>query len=130
MRLANTIYFAPCIPLSLFIYAWTARASVHWIVPCLSFLPFGMGMGSIFVTCQTYAADAFLTTAASAVAVLVFMRSIFGAFLPLIGPNVYETLGLGWGNSLLGFLAILVTPVPFAFLKWGGRVRNKFVVDL
>jgi hypothetical protein len=71
-----------------------------------------------------------LTYAASAVAVLVFMRSIFGAFIPLIGPNVYEALGLGWGNTLLGFLAILVTPVPFAFLKWGGALRKRFVVDL
>lgn len=29
MRLATTVYFAPFIPISLFIYAWTARASVH-----------------------------------------------------------------------------------------------------
>lgn len=130
MRLANTIYFAPFIPVSLFMYAWTTRASVHWIVPCISFIPFGFGLLGIFVPCQTYAVDAFLSTAASAVAALVFMRSIFGAFLPLIGPKIYDSLGLGWGNTLLGILALLVTPVPFAFLKWGGTIRKRWVVKL
>lgn len=130
MRLATTMYFAPFIPIGLFIYAWTARASVHWIAPCISFIPYGFGLLGIFVPCQTYAVDAFLSTAASAVAALVFMRSIFGAFLPLIGPNIYKSLGLGWGNTLLGFLALAVTPVPFAFLKWGGTIRKRWPVEL
>jgi hypothetical protein len=130
MRLANTIYCAPFIPASLFIYAWTTRASVHWIVPCLSFLLYGFGMIGIFIPCQTYAVDAFLETSASAVAVLVFMRSIFGAFLPLVGPVVYESLGLGMGNTVLGILALVVTPAPFIFIKWGGKIRRRFPVNL
>ncbi|KAL1606816.1 hypothetical protein SLS60_004225 [Paraconiothyrium brasiliense] len=130
MRLATTIYFAPFMPLSLFIYAWTARASVHWIVPCLSFIPYGFGLLGIFVPCQTYMVDAFLDTAASAVAALVCMRCIFGALLPLVGPIMYERLGLGWGNTVLGFVTVLVTPVPFAFMKWGGAVRKRYPVKL
>jgi hypothetical protein len=130
MRLANCIYFAPFMPISLFIYAWTARSSIHWIVPCLSFIPFGFAMLGIFVPCQTYAVDAFLETAASAVAALVVTRSIFGAFLPLVGPAVYDSLGLGMGNTLLGILALLVTPVPYALMKWGGPIRKKWPVKL
>jgi len=130
MRLANTIYHAPFIPISLFIYAWTARTSIHWIVPCLSFIPFGFGLLGIFVPCQTYAVDAFLETSASAVAALVVMRSIFGGFLPLVGPEVYGALGLGVGNSVLGVLALVVTAVPFTLLKWGGRIRKRWVVKL
>ncbi|KAF2017158.1 putative MFS multidrug transporter [Aaosphaeria arxii CBS 175.79] len=130
MRLATTIYFAPFMPVSLFIYGWTARQNIHWIVPCLSFILYGFGILGIFVPCQTYMVDAFLTTAASAVAALVCLRSVFGAFLPLIGPKVYESLGMGWGNSLLGFVTIAVTPVPFMFLKWGGYIRKKYPVDV
>ena len=70
MRLATTVYFAPFMPIALFIYGWTARSSVHWIVPCLSFIPFGFGLLGIFVPCQTYMVDAFLETAASAVAAM------------------------------------------------------------
>ena len=74
--------------------------------------------------------DAFLSTAASAVAALVCLRSIFGAFLPLIGPKVYGTLGLGWGNSVLAFLLVAVTPVPWVFMKWGGYVRKRYPVNV
>ncbi|KAF2257018.1 putative MFS multidrug transporter [Trematosphaeria pertusa] len=128
MRLATTMYFAPFMPLALFIYGWTARASIHWIVPCLSFIPYGFGLLGIFVPCQTYMVDAFLDTAASAVAALVCLRCVFGALLPLVGPSAYEKLGLGWGNSVLGFITLAVTPVPFAFLKWGGWIRKRYPV--
>jgi hypothetical protein len=130
MRLATTIYFAPFMPVGLFVYGWTARSDIHWIIPCLSFILYGFGILGIFVPCQTYMVDAFLSTAASAVAALVCLRSIFGAFLPLIGPKVYATLGMGWGNSLLGFITLAVTPVPFAFMKWGGFVRKKYPVRM
>ncbi|KAJ4297846.1 hypothetical protein N0V90_005742 [Kalmusia sp. IMI 367209] len=66
MRLATTIYYAPFMPIALFIYAWTARASVHWIVPCLSFIPYGFGLLGVYVPCQTYMVDAFLETLSEA----------------------------------------------------------------
>ncbi|KAL5384265.1 hypothetical protein DPSP01_005409 [Paraphaeosphaeria sporulosa] len=130
MRLATTPYFAPFMPASLLLYAWTARSSVHWIVPCLSFIPYGFGLLGIFVPCQTYMVDAFLSTAASAVAALVCLRCIFGAVLPLVGPVMYARLGLGWGNTVLGLITVAVTPVPFAFLRWGGWVRRRWPVEL
>lgn len=37
------------IPISLFWFGWTSRASVHWIVPILSGVPFGWGLILIFV---------------------------------------------------------------------------------
>lgn len=58
--------------------------------------------------------DAFLPTAASTLAVLVCLRSVFGARLPLVGPMVYDALGTGWGYTLLGAVTLVVTPVPFA----------------
>lgn len=37
------------IPISLFWFAWTARADVHWIVPVLAGVPFGWGIVALFV---------------------------------------------------------------------------------
>lgn len=37
---------------------------------------------------------------------------------------MYETLGLGWGNSLLGFLCALMIPLPIVFYKFGKRLRK------
>ena len=80
---------------------------------------------------QVYLVDAFgAKGAASALACLLVVRSFFGAFLPLAGPQMYESLGLGWGNSVLGFISLVFIPVPAFFYKYGERVRNRFATDL
>lgn len=38
------------IPIGLFWFAWTAKSSVHWIVPILASVPFGWGLCAIFVS--------------------------------------------------------------------------------
>jgi hypothetical protein len=73
---------------------------------------------------------AFPTFAASAVAALTISRSLFGAFLPLAGPKMYAALGLGWGNSVLGFIAIALIPAPLLIYKFGGRIRKNHPVKL
>jgi hypothetical protein len=78
---------------------------------------------------QSYLIDVFGSeTAASALAALTLSRSLFGAFLPLAGPPLYEALGLGWGNTLLGCVGLTFVPVPLLFYKYGERVRAMFPV--
>ena len=79
---------------------------------------------------QIYLVDAFGQYSASALAANTVLRSLFGTFLPLAGPPMYATLGLGWGNTLLGFLALVFAPVPWLFYICGERVREKWVVHL
>lgn len=62
--------------------------------------------------------------AASAIAANTELRSLVGAFLPLAGTPMYKTLGLGWGNSLLGFLCVLMIPLPIIFFKFGKKLRK------
>ena len=81
---------------------------------------------------QTYLVDAFTLYAASAIAAVTVLRSLVGAFLPMAGPALYQKLGLGWGNSLLGFIALGLIPVPWFFIKHGERIRKdpRFQVKL
>lgn len=37
---------------------------------------------------------------------------------------MYNALGLGWGNSLLAFIAIGMTPMIWVFLKYGEMLRT------
>ena len=73
---------------------------------------------------QTYLVDAFTIHAASAIAANTVLRSLVGALLPLAGPTMYAKLGLGWGNSLLGFIAVAMLPIPWVFLIYGERIRT------
>lgn len=73
---------------------------------------------------QTYLVDAYTKYAASAMAANAVLRSVFGALLPLAGLDMYDALGLGWGNSLLAFLALVLVPVPMIFRTFGERIRH------
>ncbi len=66
--------------------------------------------------------------AASALATNAIIRSIAAALIPLAGLPMYRTLGLGWGNTLLGFIALALLPVAFLLIKYGEYLRNRFPV--
>lgn len=112
------------IPIGLFLYGWTADKHVFWIVPIIGTGMVGLGLLATFMPIQTYLVDAFTIYAASALAANTVLRSLIGALLPLAGQKMYATLGLGWGNSLLAFIAVAMCPIPIIFYKYGERIRK------
>ncbi|KAI1454033.1 MFS general substrate transporter [Annulohypoxylon moriforme] len=131
-RLPPLIIGAFSVPIGLFWYGWTTEYRVHWIVPIIGTSFVGFGVLSVYMPVQAYLIDAFTTYAASASATNTVIRSIFGAVIPLAGPSLYGRLGLGWGNSLLAFIALATVPVPFLLIKYGERIRTspRFRLDL
>jgi len=127
-RLPPMIPGAILIPVGLLLYGWTAKYHVHYIVPIISTALIGVGNLAVFMGVSTYLVDAFSIYAASALAANTVIRSLLGAVLPLAGQKMYKTLGLGWGNSLLAFIAISMIPIPFVLLKWGEKLRKKFEI--
>lgn len=111
------------IPAGLFMYGWCVQYKTHWIVPIIATGITGVGILFMWMPATTYLVDVFTIHAASAMAANTVLRSILAAFLPLAGPDMYKAMGYGWGNSLLGFVAVAMIPVPFVFLKYGERIR-------
>jgi hypothetical protein len=37
---------------------------------------------------------------------------------------MFDAMGLGWGNSLLGFIALAMIPVPLFFRLRGEKIRT------
>ena len=68
--------------------------------------------------------------APSALSAMNVLRYMGGTFLPLAGPRLYRVLGYGWGNTLLGFLALLFALPPVLLYKYGERLRAKGPVML
>lgn len=120
------------IPIGLFLYGWTADKHVFWIAPIIGTGLVGLGLLATFMPIQTYLVDAFTIYAASALAANTVLRSLVGALLPLAGQKMYATLGLGWGNTLLAFIAVAMCPIPVIFYKYGERIRKnpRFQVKL
>jgi hypothetical protein len=131
-RLPLACVGGPLYVLALFWLGWSARADVHWIVPCLAGISFGVAFELVFMALLNYLTDAYEIFAASAMAAASCCRSIFGAVLPLATTPMYESLGVAWASSLLGFLSLAMCAVPFVFLRWGIeiRARSRFCVHL
>ncbi|CAI4219316.1 unnamed protein product [Parascedosporium putredinis] len=86
----------------------------------------GIAILIIMLSLQMYLVDAYTIYAASALAANTVVRSTAGAVLPLAGLEMYEKLGIGWGNSLLGFVSLALVPVPFLIKKYGETLRKKY----
>lgn len=114
-----------CLPAGLIIYGWSAQYAVHWIVPNIGAVLLAIGMLTNFQCIQNYTVDSFGLISASALAALVFLRSLAGFALPLAGPTMYERLGYGWGNTVLALIAAAIgIPAPFLLFKFGPALRR------
>ncbi|KAF2031120.1 putative MFS transporter [Setomelanomma holmii] len=123
-RIVPLIPTAYCIPVGLFIYGWTTNFKTHWIAPETGTVIVGIGINVLMMCVATYFIDANPHFEASANAACTALRSLVGALVPLFGRSMYKAMGLGWGNSLLGFLTLALAPLPWLFFKYGERIRT------
>lgn len=75
-------------------------------------------------TNATYLVDAYTVYSASVLAASAILRCLFGALLPLAGNAMFDALGVGWGNSLLGFISLAFLPMPLILYVYGERIRQ------
>lgn len=130
-RLLHMIWFSPSVVVGLFIYGWSVEYHIHWIVPIIGTVFIGYGAFFVLMPAQLYLVNLFGSEgAASALSANLLLRYISGTFLPLVGPQMYAVLGYGWGNSLLGFLALVFLPFPILFYKFGERLRVKTTIAI
>lgn len=114
------------IAVGLFWYGWSAEKVLHWIMPLIGTAIFACGMISVFSCSQSYLIDMNPRYAASAIAAATVLRSLFGFAFPLFGAKMYDALGYGWGNSMLGFIALpLGIGFPVYIFRNGARLREK-----
>ena len=62
---------------------------------------------------------------ASAFAGIGLVRNITGAGFPLFGRQMFNTLGYEWAGSILGFLSLLLVPIPFVLSRHGRTLRAR-----
>lgn len=122
-RLPLACIGGPLYVIGLFWIGWSAKSHVHWIVPILSGIPFGMGFLLIFMALLNYLTDAYKTFAASAQGIASTCRALGGALLPLAAKPMFTKLGVDWACSLLAFLSLGMALIPWMFIKFGDRIR-------
>ena len=105
------------IPICLFWFGWSARPSIHWIMPIVGSGFFAVGTFLLFMAVLNYLSDAYPTYAASVLAGNDLFRSSFGAGFPLFASAMYENLGVDWASSTLAFISIAFIPIPYVLIR-------------
>ena len=107
------------------VYGWTAQYNVHWAVVDIGIAIALFGTQLSGLPLQAYTMDAYSEHTGSALAATQFLRSLTAFLFPLFAPSLYEALGYGWGNTMVGLLTIVVGVMPLALWFWGASLRNK-----
>jgi len=125
-RMPLVIVVSTLVPIGLLTYGWAAHAHTHWIVPNIGAFLFAIGTIAAFQCVTTYLVDTFMRFAASAVAAVTVLRSLFGFAFPIFAPAMYSALGYGWGNTVLAIAAVGIgLPTPVLLWLYGERLRQR-----
>lgn len=112
------------IPVGLFIFAWTSYPRLSFLGPFFASFPIGFGFTILYNSANSYIIDSYQFHAASALAAKTFVRSIWGAAVPLFTIQMYHKLGYQWATSLMAFIALACCLIPYLFYIFGERIRS------
>lgn len=129
-RLLPALVFCFGPSIGLFMFAWTARESIRWIVPTLGVTIYG---GSVFVVLQClfiYIPMSYPQYAASLFAANDFFRSALACGSVLFAHPFFGNLGVARGVSLLAGLSVIGIIGMWLLYWYGARLRamSKFAV--
>jgi hypothetical protein len=126
LRIPLTFVGSLVAPIGLFIYGWTAQRHTHWLLVDFGVFLTTFGMQVAGMPLYAYILDTYSEHATSALAAAQFLRSLTAFLFPLFAPFMYEKLGYGWGNSLIGFVAIVIgIPLPIIVWYFGRKLRER-----
>lgn len=115
--------FGPTI--GLFIFAWTARPDIHWVVPTIGITIYG---ATVFVVMQcifVYVPLSYPQYAASLFAGNDFFRSALAFASVLFARPLYSDLGVARGTTLLAGLSTIGIVGIWVLYFYGARLRSK-----
>ncbi|KAK1634026.1 major facilitator superfamily domain-containing protein [Colletotrichum phormii] len=111
-------------PASLFWFGWTADKGVYWLSPVIASVPFAVGNIMVYSSGALYIMNSYGSLhGASALSANSLLRYAGGGAFPLFTVQMFSSMGIGWASSLLGFVSVVLVPVPWVLYKYGSRIR-------
>ncbi|MCJ1251792.1 hypothetical protein MMC30_009030 [Trapelia coarctata] len=112
------------VPIGLFWYGWAGEMRAHWLLTDVGVGLFTCGIILASQSMQVYVIDSFPRYVASASAGSQLLRFLAAFVFPIFAPAMYNALGYGWGNSVLGFCSLIIgVPAPLLIWKYGAKLR-------
>ncbi|KUL89018.1 hypothetical protein ZTR_06002 [Talaromyces verruculosus] len=124
-RLIPALFACFLPPVGLFLFGWTSRSSVYWIVSVVGILIFAIGIFQVIQCLFIYTPLTYPQYAASLFAMNDFMRSALACGAILFARPLFINLGVGPGVSLLAGLTCGCIGGMFALYHFGAALRTR-----
>ncbi|PIG84948.1 MFS transporter [Aspergillus arachidicola] len=110
-------FFSTAGPRNTTLFGWSSTSGAALL---------SLGMQIFDTTLHAYVMDSYPEQVSSASAATQVLRSLLAFAFPLFSNSLYDSLGYGWGNSLLAFLSIGVAlPATGILWRWGAKLRGR-----
>lgn len=106
-RLIPALFFSFGPTIGLFLFAWSARTAIHWIVPTIGITIYGSSVFVVFQCLFIYIPVSYPRYAASLFAANDFFRSALACGSVLFAQPLFANLGVASGVSVLGGLSVI-----------------------
>ncbi|KAJ6111229.1 hypothetical protein N7486_003464 [Penicillium sp. IBT 16267x] len=118
-------------PIGLFLFAWTARASIHWIVPTIGITIYAATVFIIMQCVFVYIPLSYPKYAASLFAANDFFRSALACGSIMFAHPLFGNLGVARGTSVLGGLSVIGIIGIWLLYFHGSKLRalSKFALS-
>ncbi|KFA80394.1 hypothetical protein S40288_10204 [Stachybotrys chartarum IBT 40288] len=124
-RLWPAIVTAPLLPVSLFWLGWSNYPSISIWSGLGACFVFGVALTAIYVSSYEYITDSYRNHSAIALASITMARYLIAGGMVMAARPMYEGIGVHWTMTLLGCIAVLLTPAPILFWLYGPKLRKK-----
>ncbi|KAF2819109.1 MFS general substrate transporter [Ophiobolus disseminans] len=124
-RLIPALFVTFLVPIGLFIFGWTAREDIHWIVSCIGIVITSVGIFLIIQCIFLYLPLVYPQYAASLFAGNDFARSALAAGAIHFAYPLFHNLGVNRGVSLLGGLTVGCSIGVYVLFFLGEKLRAK-----
>jgi DHA1 family multidrug resistance protein-like MFS transporter len=124
-RLVPALLGSLLLPTGLFIFAWTSKSSIHWIVPLIGVVIFVIGTFLILQSIFVYVPLSYPKYAASLFAGNDLVRSSMAAGSIVYARPLFVNLGVAKGVSVLAGLSTLGIFGMVAIYFTGAKLRSR-----
>lgn len=128
-RLYMACAAAVVLPVSMFIYAWTASPDIPWIAPLIGLTAFMTGTSVIYQVAFLYIADCYGPYASSAQAGQSLARNLMALMFPLFTPQMFAGMTYKWGLTLWALISVVMAPIPWVLFFYGSKIRSRSKVS-
>lgn len=124
-RLYGAMFGAIWLPVGLFIYSFTQYGYLHWSGPVIALAPIAVGIFYIFESTYSFTSDCYGENSSSAIAGQGLLRNTLGGVSPLFASQFFHNVGSQYAGLILAIAATVLAIIPFAFFKWGPKIRAR-----